>query len=555
MALLWNRRYRHFRRYRRIVEVLLKHGFGYFVESVDLQHLAPFRRRVPSDPREGGSRGARVRAAMEELGPTFIKLGQLLSTRPDFVPADIIQELSRLQDSVPPVPPEDIAAEVEREIGRPLDQVFSRFDPEPLGAASIGQVHRATLHDGADVVVKVRRPGIEETVDIDLDILATLAEMADARWPSTRGAFTEIVREFARTLRREMDFRLEAANTERFRRLFADDGRVLIPSTYPELTTSRLLVMEHVDGVKINDLDGLRALGVDTARLARLGAEVFLRQVLIDGMFHGDPHPGNLFVLPDGRLGVIDFGIVGRLDRRTIDSVTDLFIGVTRRDVPRIVDGLTALGAVDDGGDAAALKRDVADLLDRHHGKRLKDLALGDIVNEVLQVAHLHELRLPPDLLLLGKALVTIEGLGQQLDPEFNALEVAEPFALELIRRRLHPAAVAGRMARDAGDVLETLGGLPEKLQRTLNRLNRGEVRVRVQLDALERAVHRLERGHNRVAMAVVFAALFVGASVLLAAGAGPVLWGVPVLPAAAFLAAFVTGAVLALGILRTGPL
>ncbi len=186
MALRWNRRYRHFRRYRRIVEVLLKHGFGYFVESVDLQHLAPFRRRVPSDPREGGSRGARVRAAMEELGPTFIKLGQLLSTRPDFVPADIIQELSRLQDSVPPVPPEDIAAEVEREIGRPLDQVFSRFDPEPLGAASIGQVHRATLHDGADVVVKVRRPGIEETVDIDLDILATLAEMADARWPSTR---------------------------------------------------------------------------------------------------------------------------------------------------------------------------------------------------------------------------------------------------------------------------------------------------------------------------------------------------------------------------------
>ncbi len=214
--------------------------------------------------------------------------------------------------------------------------------------------------------------------------------------------------------------------------------------------------MEHVDGVKINDLDGLRVLGVDTARLARLGAEVFLRQVLIDGMFHGDPHPGNLFVLPDGRLGVIDFGIVGRLDRRTIDSVTDLFIGVTRRDVPRIVDGLTALGAVDDGGDAAALKRDVADLLDRHHGKRLKDLALGDIVNEVLQVAHLHELRLPPDLLLLGKALVTIEGLGQQLDPEFNAVGSGRAFRLGA-----HPATAASgggggtygaRCRRRAGD-------------------------------------------------------------------------------------------------------
>ncbi|REJ35182.1 MAG: ABC transporter [Bacillota bacterium] len=553
--MLWSRRYRHLRRYRQIVEVLLRHGFGWFVENVDLLHLAPFRRRGPADDHEPRTRGARMRAAMEELGPTFIKLGQLLSSRPDFVPADIINELSLLQDRVPPVPAEAVTAAVEAELQRPLADVFASFDPEPLGAASIGQVHRATLPGGADVVVKVRRPGIEDVIEVDLDILASLADLADERWPSGRVSFAEVVAEFSRTLRREMDYRLEAANTERFRRLFADDPRVVIPRIYSELSTSRLLVMEHIDGVKINDLERLRALGVDTAQLARLGAEVFLRQVLIEGVFHGDPHPGNLFVLEDGRLGVIDFGIVGRLDERTMESVADLFIGVTQRDAERMIGGLVRLGALDDDADMPALKRDLEDMLDRHLGKPLKDLAMGVIVNDVLHVAHMHKLRLPPDLLLLGKALVTIEGLGQQLDPEFNALEAGRPFAEELIRRRLHPAAAAGRFARDAGDLLETLLGLPEKVQRTLNRLNRGEVRVRVQLETLDRTVGRLERGYNRIAMAVMFAALFIGAAILWSGSPGPVLWGVPVLPALAFFAAFVTGAVLLVGVLRSGPL
>lgn len=550
-----NRRYRHFQRYRRIVEVLLRHGFGYFVESMDLEHLVPFRRRVLSDPPEVRSRGARVRAAIEELGPTFIKFGQLLSSRPDVVPADIIAELSLLQDRVPPVPVEQIVDELERELERPLDELFATFDREPLGAASIGQVHRATLSDGADVVVKVRRPGIDETVEIDLDILASLAQTADERWPTVRVSFVDVVNEFSRVLRREMDYRLEAANIERFGRLFADDPRVVIPRVYSELTTPRVLVMEHVDGVKINDLESLRRLGIHPPAVAKLGAEIFLKQVFIDGVFHGDPHPGNLFVLPDGRLGVIDFGIIGRLEQKTIDSVADLFIGVTRRDVARITGGLLRLGAVDDDADMSALHEDLTDMLDRYHGKPLKDLAMGTIVNEMLQLAHQHKLRLPTDLLVLGRALVTIEGLGKQLDPDFNALEVAEPFAKELMRRRLHPEAVLGRAARDTAEFFETIGGLPGKLDRTLSRFNRGDARMRVFVDGLDRAVKRLERGHNRVAMAVVFAALFIGSIILMAGAAGPVVWGVPVLPTVAFFAAMATGLWLAIAIFRSGPL
>lgn len=549
-----NRRYRHFRRYRRIVEVLLRHGFGYFIESMDLEHLVPFRRRVLSDPREVRSRGARVRAAMEELGPTFIKFGQLLSARPDVVPADIIGELSLLQDRVPPVPADEVVQVLERELERPVDALFAKFEREPLGAASIGQVHRATLATGTDVVVKVRRPGIEDTVEIDLDILASLARKADERWPSARMSFSDVVKEFSRVVRREMDFRLEAASIERVGRFFANDPRVVIPRVYADLSTTRVLVMDHLDGVKVNDLEALRRLGVDPAAVAKLGAEVFLKQVFIDGVFHGDPHPGNLFVLPDGRLGIVDFGIVGRLDQLTIDSVADLFVGVTRRDVARMIDGLLRLDAVGDDADLSALHEDLTDMLDRYHGKPLKQLAMGPIVNELLQLAHLHKLRLPADLLVLGRALVAMEGLGKQLDPDFNAFEVAEPFAKELMRRRLHPTALLARASRDTADLLETLSGLPGKLDRTLTRLNRGEVRVRVAIDALDRAVQRLERGHNRVATAIVFASLFVGAVILMAGAPGPVVWGVPVLPAVTFFAAMVTGFWLAIGIFRSGP-
>jgi len=548
------RRYRHLRRYRRIAEVLLRHGFGYIVESMELQHLVPLRRRIQGEEPEHRPRGARLRAALEELGPTFIKLGQMLSARPDILPADVVAELARLQDRVPPVPFEKIAGEIERELGKPLSALFRSVDPEPIGAASIGQVHRAVLADGAEVVVKVRRPGIEDIVEVDLDILAALAQRADERWPAARVSFVEVVNEFARTLRREMDYRLEAAYTQRFRRLLADDPRVVIPQVYEQLTTSRVLVMEHVGGVKITDRDGLARLGVDPAAVAKLGAETFLKMVFLHGLFHGDPHPGNLFVLPGGRLGVIDFGIVGRLDEETLDAVADLFIGATQRDVARIIDGLLRLDAVGEDAGLGALARDLSDMLDRYHGKTLKELAVGLIVNEVIQLVHDHQLRLPADLLVLGKALVTIEGLGKQLDPDFNALEVARPFAAELLRRRVHPAALARRGTRDAVELAKTLRGLPGQLERAIQRVNRGDVRMRVAVEGLERAVKRLERGYNRIAMAVVFAALFLGSIVLLNIAPGPTLYGVPVLALIVFAAAFGTGLWLALVVIRSGP-
>ncbi|MBO8141438.1 MAG: AarF/ABC1/UbiB kinase family protein [Firmicutes bacterium] len=547
------RRYRHLRRYRQIAEVLLRHGFGYAVEQLDLHHLVPFRRRLVPPPDSGRTRGARLRAAVEELGTTFIKLGQLLSTRPDVVPQDIRQELARLQDRVPPVPTERVVAQLEQELGRPVGEVFASFDPEPLAAASIGQVHRALLPGGSQVAVKVRRPEIEGMVETDLEILEGLAALAEERFGRERFSPKELVDEFARALRREMDFRLEAANIERFRRIFADEPRVRLPKVYWEWTTSGVLVSEFFDGVKITDREGLERIGADPKNLARLGAEVFLRQVLIEGVFHGDPHPGNFFVLPDGRLGVVDFGIVGRLEEDDMNAIADMMIGVTRRDPNRVVNGLIRLGAVARGADWRDLRRDLADLIDRHYGQPLGRMELGSIVHEVLQVTHRHRIRMPSDLFLLGKALVAIEGLGRQLDPEFNAVELAEPFVRDLIRRRLDPASMARRAAKEASSYLEMLARLPEKADETLTRLLEGNVHIHFIHEGLERTVRRLELMGNRMAAAVVLGALILGSAIVLQADAGPRLFGVPALGLVGFVLAGVVGLGLIIGILRSG--
>lgn len=547
------RRYRHLRRYRQVVEVLLRHGFGYVLDQLDLQHLVPFGRRVlpPATPEQ--SRGARLRSALEALGPTFVKLGQILSTRPDLVPEDVVDELSLLQDHVPPVQVEQITAVLQGELGRPVEEAFASFDPEPLAAASIGQVHRATLQDGTAVVVKVRRPGVEELVETDLEILQQLARLVEERWRPERFSPAAFVDEFSRVLRREMDYRLEAGNIERFRRAWAADTRVRIPRVYWELTTSRVLVMEYLGGVKVDDREGLERLGLDPRRIARLGAEVFLQQVLIDGVFHGDPHPGNLFVMEDGRLGMIDFGIVGRLDDELMNAVADLFVGVTRRDTERVVRGLVRVGAVDQNVDQRALRRDLADLIDRHYGKTLQQMELGVIVQEILRLTHRHQLRLPEDLMLLAKALVTIEGVGKHLDPEFNALEIAEPFARELMERQLDPRAVVRRAVDETQAYLQLLGRLPVKTDAILTRLDRGELQIQFVHKGLDPTVQRLERTSNRVAMSVVLAALILGSAIILQAHAGPTLWGVPLLGLLGFVMAAFLGLGLVIGILRSG--
>ncbi|HEY8531681.1 MAG TPA: AarF/UbiB family protein, partial [Limnochorda sp.] len=394
---LVNRRYRQLRRYREIVEVFLRHGFGYLIEQLDLHHILPLRRRVlPVErPQRPTSRGARLRQALEELGPTFVKLGQLLSTRADIVPRDILAELEHLQDDVSEVPFPQIRQQLEAELGRPLSEAFREFDPAPLAAASIGQVHRAVLHSGEEVAVKVQRPGIEEIIAVDLEILQSLAGLVEERFQPDFVRPRELVDQFARTLRAEMDYELEARNMEGFRRRFQHAPKIRVPRVYWDLTTHRVLTMDFVRGVKISDIQELDRLGVDRRELAVRGARVFLEQVLIHGVFHGDPHPGNLFVEADGTLAVVDFGMVGRLDEEALANIADLFIGVMNRDADRLVQALIRIGAVEGTVNRRGLKMDMEDLIDRHYGKPLHKLEVGQIISEAFELTRRHRIRMP----------------------------------------------------------------------------------------------------------------------------------------------------------------
>lgn len=556
MPLYIPRRYRHFRRYQKIAEVLLRHGFGFALEQLDLVYTGRWRRRrwgAPPPPK--GTRGERLRLAMEQLGPTFVKLGQLLSARPDVVPEDIAEELTKLQDHVPPVPFVRVRSVIEAELDVPLEKAFARFDVEPLAAASIGQVHRAMLHDGTEVAVKVQRPGIEQTIETDLDILGGIARLAAERFPTERFNPVAVVDEFRRVLTREMDFRLEATACQRFRDMFADDPRILVPEVFWDWTTERVFVMEYVSGVKVTDTEALRAAGTNPADMARLGAEIFLQQTLIEGFFHGDPHPGNLFVTADGRLAVLDFGVVGRLDDRLMAAVAELFIGVIQRDIERVLRGLARVGATGGVVDTGQLRRDIQDVIDRYHGRRLKEMELGPVVQELLQVVHRNRLTMPTDLLLLAKALVTVEGVGKALDPEFNAVEMAEPFAAKLLRRRLDPEALYERTVREGRAWFDLLSGLPPKLDTALTRFNHGDARVRLVFEGLERTSRRMERTGNRLVVAVVLAAVVMMTGHIFQAGIGPFFRGWPVLGLLGIASGAVTAVGLAVAVFRSGRL
>lgn len=547
--------YRHLKRYREIVEVFLRHGFGYTVERLDLVHLLPLRRRLKRTEAAAvqGSMGARLRSALEELGATFIKLGQLLSTRADMIPADIVAELTHLQDDVPPFPGDQAVAAVERELGRPIDEAFRTFDRTPIAAGSIAQVHRATLHSGEEVAVKLQRPEVDQQIQTDVSILTNLARVVQDRLRPEFVNIVDFVDEFRRYITSELDFTREGRHIERFRDMFKDDPNVFIPRVYWEFSTDRMLTLEYVRGVKVLDMGGLAAMGVDRRQIARIGAEAFLKQVMIEGYFHGDPHPGNIFVLPDHRIAYLDFGVVGRVSAEAKELLADLFIGIIRRDMERVVAAMVSLGAVDDDSDLRPLRDDIADMIDRHYGKSLKQIKAATILSESFELAQRHRIRLPSDLLLLGKALVTIEGMGERLDPDFNVLEIAEPFARRLLAERYDPVNIARRVSAQAAHWADLAVQLPDRLDKALRQVERGRLRIQFVHRGLEHLIHRLDILTNRLALAVVIASLVIGSSLVIQSSAGPFIRGLPAIGVLGYLVAFIFGVWLVLSILRSG--
>jgi ubiquinone biosynthesis protein len=517
MTILPIRGVRHLRRFQQIAQILARHGFGELLDLLGAAPVFPLARALRRRPSLGPPQ--RLRMALEELGPTFVKLGQVLSTRPDLLPPAYIAELARLQDTVPPAPWEPVRAQLEAELGAPVEEVFATLDPEPIAAASLAQVHAATLPDGAEVVVKVQRPDIEATINVDLDILADVARLLQTRTPlGELYDLPGIVEEFAATLRAELDFYREGHNADRFRANFADEPYLYIPKVYWEYTTRRVLVMERIRGIKIDDIAALDAAGYDRYRIGLHAARMVIKEVLEDGFFHADPHPGNFFVMPGEVIGAMDFGMVGYLSRRTRTDLVRLYIAAVQLDEEAVVDQLVRMGVVGGAVDRMGLQHDIGRLLRKYAGLPLKAIRARDMVEEAMPIAFRHHLRLPSELWLLGKTLAMMEGVGLKLVPDFDMFAVSRPYVQRFMREMASPRAWMPSLIRGVGDWAQLLDMLPRTGMQLLTRAERGELEVSLRHQELGRALVYLDRLANRLALSILLAALIVGLALLVPA-------------------------------------
>jgi len=553
-----SRTYRHVNRYRQILTILFKYGFGDLIDQLNVGQYIEIGMQMVSRKRrervEALTRAERIRMALEELGPTFVKMGQILSSRPDLIPVEFIQELSKLQDSVPPFPFSQVKEIVEAELKAPLEDMYKEFKETPLAAASIGQVHRGRLKSGEDVIVKVQRPGIHATIEVDLEImlhLAILIEKHVEEWGVHKP--TRVVEEFSRSLERELDYSIEASNTERFARQFIGNSSVYVPCVFKEASTRRILTMEYIDGIKASEIGKLDKECLDRKIIASLGADLILEQVFEYGFFHGDPHPGNIFILPDNVVCYLDFGMMGRVDRYAREDFADIVYAYVSRDESKIVDALLRVVEWDIEPDRRALERDVGDFVELYLYKPLRELRIEDILKQVLGLITHHQLRLPPDIFLMIKALTQVEGLGLVLDPDFDMTEKAAPYIKRLKLKRLSPKRIIGDFFDSGGDLIQLLKEVPGELRNITKQIRQGKISIGFEHRGLETFIFAMDRSSSRIAFALIAASLIIGSSLIIRSNTGPFLFGFSVLGLAGFSIAGIFGIWLLISILRSG--
>jgi len=528
-----------------IASVLVRYGFGDLVQRFGLAdaledagralHWGGTHELIHLSPPQ------RLRRVLEELGPTFVKLGQVLATRVDLFEPEWIAEFGRLQDSAPPVPYEALLPQLVEDLGGPPEQVFAHFEREPLAAASIAQVHRARLADGTEVVVKVRRPGIRPVVEADLRWLLRLAQLAESESPELR-TFSpqQVVRQFGQSLRNELDFSIECRNADRIAAQFegysdADASQpregggellqspplIVVPRVHWDWSGERVCVQDYIAGIPGRKLAGLDAAGLDRKVLARRGARAVLKMIVQDGFFHADPHPGNVFYLPGNRLAFIDFGMVGRLSERRRGQLMELLLGLVQQEPARVAD---VLGDWSGDGtlDHEVLVAEIATFVEQYRGVPLRQLKLGSLLSDLVAILRHHHVSLPADLSLLVKAFITLEGMGRELDPDFDMAGEALPLLRELLHQRYAPAALLRRGIGSARELVSLLAGLPQDLSRLLRAARKGRLDIHIDVLHLKRVGNQLDRAVNRLVIGVVIAALIIGSSIVLTVPQGP---------------------------------
>ncbi len=544
-------------RLQQITSILIRYGFGGLVRRLGMASAVERAGKAVHWKQAAElaqlQTPARVRQAMEEMGPTFVKLGQILATRVDLLPPEWISEFEKLQDRAPPVAIELIEQQLTEDLGGAPADLFAEFDTEPLAAASMAQVHRARLMDGQDVVVKVRRPGIRPVVEADLRLLTRLASIAESEVADLRRYKPkELIRQFTLSMRSEMDLAAECRNAQRIGHNFADNDQIVVPKVFNQWSGERVNVQEYIRGIPGRDLAAVDDAGLDRQLLAKRGAEAVLKMMLEDGFFHADPHPGNIYYLEGDRIAFIDFGMVGRLPEHRRNQVVNLLHGLAEQNASLVVDVLLDW-AGDTQVDTDSLTNEIAAFVDQYHGVSLQQLRLGKMLTELTTLLRDHSLSLPPDLVLLIKAFITLEGMGRQLDPEFDMVATATPFLRRAMLARYAPDALAKKGWVAATGALDILTGLPQDLRKLLRAARRGTLNVQIDVARLNQLGHQLDRAASRLTVGVVTAALIIGSSIVMTVQGGPTLLGLPLFGLMGFMGAFGGGLWLMVSIWRSG--
>lgn len=510
-------------RYKQIVEVLSHHQFGYIVDMLGLSRFITSRvskKKASPGETDIANMWVRTRMVLEDLGGTYIKVGQMLSTRADILPHEMVVELEKLQDHVPHFPFEDVKRIIEKELGAPLDNLYQHFEPDPFASASIGQVHSAVTKNGDKVVVKVQRPEVQSSVKVDSEILLDAARFLEKRKIFKAYHFVPVAQEIKDFLEGETDYLREAHSAERFRKSFADDPSVFIPAIHWGHTTGRVLTMEKVEGTKIIEIERLQSQGFDTRDIARKGSNAYMKQILAHGFFHADPHPGNLFVTAEGKIAFVDFGLIGEINPELRGKLGDLFIAIVRKNLDGITEALTAIGSLPPQADRYRLKKELGVILEQYSQLTLKEIRVGEVIREVMNLIYTYKVRIPSDFTLMIKTFATLEGLGKQLDPEFNIFEVAEPYARELVRERMMSRWWISDTYKSIQAALSEIRTLMRQITEAFKVVEHGELKITHEHQGLQKMI-------NRLSSSVLAAALIIGSSWLLASTSGTSVFGI----------------------------
>jgi ubiquinone biosynthesis protein len=565
---LRTRNFRDIPRIGRIIAVASRYGFDHLVEQMGLQRFFSIGKRMGSiqkspsrAPLHRTGIPERLRRMFEDLGPTFIKLGQVLACRPDMLPLEYSREFLKLTDSVAPFPSDESKKVIEDDLKAPISALFKSFDDTPVAAASIAQVHRATLHDETEVIIKVQRPHIARTIERDISIMRWFAHLIETRIPEMQPYnIPGIVEEFARTIRRELDFFIEASHAMQLRKNFEQSTVLYIPRVYNEISSKRVLVLEKVKGIRIDDIERLDREGYNRKDIAQKGGAAYFKMVLQDGLFHADPHPGNMFVLADGRIGLVDFGIMGRVTEENREHFAAIFLALANHDYDALVRHYVDMGFISDESVDVELfqrdmKEDLVELLEPYYIMQAKQIDFGAYIERITSILLRHRLKLPSNLYLMDKALITLEGILKQIDPEFNYFESAKPYVAELLRRKRNPLRALVNLKKDMTHLADTVTLLPQQIRMLFRKMTRGEVRINIHLAQLPHLIRDIDRSSNRLAFSVITASIIIASSIIIHSAQGPMLFGLPMFGLIGYVLAAVLGLWILIGILRSGQL